>query len=524
VTPAGLEGLTGLAGIELPEECVEGVKANLALLAEHWRNLEGPINPPPPGGGVSAADGVGGFQNVSGVSPPPPSPSAPPPPGGGGVWGSLSAIAEAVRSGRSGAVEQVRAAIARIEALNGTMHAVTRLLTDSALADAATIDARIAAGEDVGPLAGVPFGVKDLFDVAGLTTTAGARMREGDPPATADAEAVRRLKAAGAVLVATLNMDEYAYGFATVNAAYGTTRNPHDPARLAGGSSGGSAAAVASGMLPLALGSDTNGSIRVPTGLCGIYGIKPTHEALPMAGVYPFVDSFDDIGPFATSAADLKLAWEVLGGHSDGGGQRMARLGGWFAANVSKELAAGIDAISDHLGGIPIVDLPEVGRARSAAFLMSAAEGGTLHLPELRTRALEFDPATRDRLIAGAMLPASAWFAAERFRAWYRAEVARVFDQYDVLVAPAAGVVAPLVDDPMIEVDGKRVPARANLGLYTQPLSFIGLPVVTVPLKRPGALPLGLQLVGAPGNEAALFALAERLEAAGLTGYSSPAL
>ncbi len=123
-----------------------------------------------------------------------------------------------------------------------------------------------------------------------------------------------RMRATGAVLVATLNMDEFAYGFATVNAAFGTTRNPHDVARLAGGSSGGSAAAVASGMLPLALGSDTNGSIRVPAALCGLYGLKPAHGSLPMQGVYPFVDSFDDIGPFATSIADLKLAWQVLGG------------------------------------------------------------------------------------------------------------------------------------------------------------------------------------------------------------------
>jgi aspartyl-tRNA(Asn)/glutamyl-tRNA(Gln) amidotransferase subunit A len=145
-----------------------------------------------------------------------------------------------------------------------------------------------------------------------------------------------------------------------------------------------------------------------------------------------------------------------------------------------------------------------------------------LHLPELRTRALEFDPATRDRLIAGAMLPASTYFAALRFRAWFAGEATKLFDQYDVLIAPAVGEVAPLIDDPMLTVDGKRVPARANLGLYTQPLSFIGLPVVTVPLKRPGALPLGLQLVGAPSNEGACFALAERLEAAGLVGYSTP--
>jgi aspartyl-tRNA(Asn)/glutamyl-tRNA(Gln) amidotransferase subunit A len=314
-------------------------------------------------------------------------------------------------------------------------------------------------------------------------------------------------------------MDAFAYGFATINAAYGTTRNPRDRSRIAGGSSGGSAAAVAAGMVPLSLGSDTNGSVRVPAALCGIYGLKPTHGALPMDGVYPFVDSFDDVGPFATSAADLELAWQVLGGaSSDARHGRVGRLGGWFARDVAPDLAAGIDAIAAHLGEVPTVELPEVGRARSAAFVMSAAEGGALHLPELRRRALAFDPQVRDRLLAGALVPVAAYASAQRFRGWFRSEVMAVFERFDVLIAPSAGVEAPPVDDPFIEVDGARVPARAHLGIYTQPLSFVGLPVVAVPLRCPGKLPLGLQLVGRPGGEAALFALARELEAAGLIG------
>ncbi|MCX8475738.1 MAG: AtzE family amidohydrolase [Sphingomonas sp.] len=438
---------------------------------------------------------------------------------------SVRAIAEEVRAGRRRAVDVVHSTLADIERLDAPIQAVTRLLADTALADAAAIDAAISRGLDPGPLAGVPFGVKDLFDVAGLPTTAGAGMRRDAAPATSDAEAVRRLKAAGAILVATLNMDEFAYGFATVNAAFGTTRNPHDPARLAGGSSGGSAAAVAAGMLPLTLGSDTNGSIRVPAALCGVYGLKPTHGTLPMDGVFPFVDSFDDIGPFAASAADLALAWGLLGGTAAPvpADIRVARLGGWFTRNACDALERGIDAIGAHFGGIPTVKLPEVDRARSAAFVMTAAEGGARHLPELRTRALEFDPATRDRLLAGAILPAATYLTAQRFQSWFRAQAARMFADHDVLIAPAVGDVAPRIDDPLIEVDGVRVPARAHLGIFTQPLSFIGLPVVTVPLLRPGELPLGLQLVGKPGAEAALFAIAGQLEVAGLTGVSAPA-
>ncbi|MFA6116163.1 MAG: AtzE family amidohydrolase [Sphingomonas sp.] len=436
---------------------------------------------------------------------------------------SVLAIAEAVRNGRRSAVSVAEEAIARIRERDGASGAVTRLLDDRALAEARAIDAIVAAGGDPGSLAGVPYGVKDLFDVAGLPTTAGAAMLRDAPPAIADAEAITRLRAAGAVLVATLNMDEFAYGFATVNAAFGTTCNPHDTDRLAGGSSGGSAAAVASGMLPLTLGSDTNGSIRVPAALCGLYGLKPAHGSLPMRGVYPFVDSFDDIGPFATSIADLKLVWQVVGGVSGAAGTRIGRLGGWFERNMAPELTAAIDALDTHLGGLERVEFPEVDRARSAAFLMTAAEGGARHLPELRRRPLEFDPATRDRLIAGAMLPAPHYLAAQAFRETFRAAVSALFERHDVLIAPCVGEVAPRIDDPFITIDGARVPARAHLGRLTQPLSFIGLPVIAVPLLRPGRLPLGLQLVGVPGREGALFGLAERLEADGLTGFSAPA-
>lgn len=436
---------------------------------------------------------------------------------------SCQAIAGAVGRGTLSAVKITRQAIERIRAEDGKYGAVTRLLDQRALAEAEAVDAKVARGEDPGPLAGVVYGVKDLFDVEGLATTAGAAMRRNARPATRDAEAIRRFQAAGAILVATLNMDEFAYGFATINAAYGTTRNPHDTERLSGGSSGGSAAAVASGMLPLALGSDTNGSIRVPAALCGLYGLKPTHGTLPMGGVFPFVDSFDDIGPFADSVGDLRLAWEVLKGEATpteapSGGNRVAKLGGWFAENVDPEITQAIDAI----GNFPTVELPEVSRARSAAFIMTAFEGGGRHFQQLRHRAMEFDPQVRDRLLAGALLPAAAYFTAERFRAWFRARADALFERYDVLIAPATTEAAPRIDDPNVTIGGQRVPARAHLGILTQPLSFIGLPVISVPLKRPGKLPLGLQLVGKPGGENTLFDFAERLEADGVIDTSRP--
>lgn len=431
-------------------------------------------------------------------------------------------LAVDVRRGRRSAVSIAQAALDAIRAGDGAINAITRILPDRSLAEAAAVDATVARGENPGPLAGVPYVVKDLFDVAGLPTTAGAAMRADAPPAERDAEAIQRMRAAGAVLVATANMDEFAYGFATVNAAHGTTRNPHDRARLAGGSSGGSAAAVAAAMVPVSLGSDTNGSVRVPAALCGLYCLKPTHGALPMTGVFPFVDSFDDIGPFATTIADLEAVWRVLGGSGEATVPRLARLGGWFARNVSPDLAAAIDRVAEHLGGLETVELPDVGRARSAAYLMTAGEGGARHLPELRRRALAFDPATRDRLIAGALMPASYYRDAQRFRETFRAAAETLFERHDVLIAPCVGEVAPLIDDPHVTVDGARMPARAHLGLFTQPLSFIGLPVIAAPLLRPGKLPLGLQIVGRPGSEATLFALAGRLEREGFTGATPP--
>ena len=427
-------------------------------------------------------------------------------------------IAADVRAGRRTAVHFAERSLTRISERDGAIGAITRVLDDRALDEARALDAIVAGGGDPGPLAGVPYAVKDLFDVKGLPTTAGAGMLRDAPPATSDAEAILRMRAAGAVLVATCNMDEYAYGFATINAAYGTTRNPCDLSRLAGGSSGGSAAAVTAGMVPVALGSDTNGSIRVPAALCGLYGYKPAHGSLPMAGVYPFVDSFDDIGPFARTIDDLAMVCGVLAGNSaqSESESKIARLSGWFRENLSVEMMEALGVFE----ALPEVMLPDVEQARSAAFLMTAAEGGRRHLPELRRRAMAFDPATRDRLIAGAMLPTAHYLAALKVRERFHATVERVLTTYDVLVAPCVGEVAPTIADPVVTVGGERVPARAHLGRLTQPISFIGLPVIAAPLKRPGGLPLGVQLIGWPGREDALFAYATRLERDGVIGSS----
>lgn len=433
---------------------------------------------------------------------------------------SALAVAADVRAGRLSALSVVRDGIDAIRALDTGLGAVTRLLDERAKAMAQAVDDKVARGIDPGPLAGVLFGVKDLFDVVGLPTTAGAAMRVGAPMAERNAVVVERMAAAGAVLVATLNMDEFAYGFATDNAHFGLTRNPHDRERLAGGSSGGSAVAVASGMMSIALGSDTNGSVRIPASLTGCWGLKPAHGTLPMEGVFPFVDSFDDVGVFTQTLRDLRLVWQVLRGEDfeeHRAPVRVARLGGWFARNLTGDMAKSVARVCDAIGNCPMVEPLAVPQARSAAFLMTAMEGGARHLPELRRDAMGFDPATRDRLIAGAAFPYAAYQDACTVRERFRAQFERLFEEHDVLVAPAVSGIAPRIDEPMIMVDGKAVSARANLGLYTQPISFIGLPVIAAPVRQAaGVLPMGVQLIGRPGGEAAMLALAAELERQGV--------
>ena len=447
-----------------------------------------------------------------------------------------SALGARVQAGEVSASEVTRAALDRIAARDPALGACTAVQADAALADAAAVDARIARGEPVGPLAGAPFVAKNLFDIAGVTTLAGARMRLDAPAAARDATAVARLKAAGAILVATTNTDEFAYGFTTENSHFGVTRNPRDPARLAGGSSGGSAAAVAAGFAPLALGSDTNGSIRIPAAFCGVWGLKPTFGRLSRAGAWPFVASLDHIGPMARSVADLALAYDVLQGPDPAdpacttrapepasadlakgaAGLRVGVLGGWFRRGAQDCALEAVDAAASVLSGQAEVMLAESDLARAAAFLITAAEGANLHLEDLRRRPEAFDPGVRDRLLAGALLPAALVIQAHRFRRRYQRAAAVLFRDYDILLAPAAPCRAIGRDQRVLEIEGVEMLARAHIGIYTQPISLIGLPVVTAPVPLPGGPPLGVQIVAAPWCEAHALRAAGALERAGV--------
>lgn len=444
-------------------------------------------------------------------------------------------IAEAVKGGQVTARAVTEAALKRIERHNPMLGAFTDVTAARALEQAELVDSKIRNAMDPGPLAGVPFAVKNLYDIKGVTTRAGSKINRDNPPAERDATLVTRLEAAGAVLLGGLNMDEYAYGFTGENAHDGPSRNPHALDRMTGGSSAGPAAAVAGGLVPLSLGSDTNGSIRVPASFCGLFGLKPTYGRLSRAHSFPFVSSLDHLGPFARSTRDLALAYDTLQGFDEADpaqtkrvneptsarlkhpipGLRIAVAGDYFLG--APEVQAQVQKVAKALEATKTVTLPDAQAARAAAFIITMAEGATLHLERLRERPDDFDPEVRDRLLAGAMLPGVWVERAQKLRRVFRDRVLKLFDGVDAILTPATPMKAPLLGQKTAMFGGVELPVRPNLGIFTQPISFIGLPVVTVPVWQYGEdLPLGVQVIAAPWREDVCLRIAHQLETAGV--------
>ena len=435
-------------------------------------------------------------------------------------------IATAVRGGLATAGLVVDATLARIAARNPVVNAFTVLVADRARERAARLDMSRASGGALGPLAGVPFGVKAMIDIAGVTTTAGSALHLRSPAALHDAAVVRRLEAAGAICVGALNMDEFGLGGTTENALYGPTRNPHDPARTAGGSSGGCAAAVAAGLVPLAIGGDALGSIRLPASLCGVYGLRPTRGLVSRHGVMGG-GGISTLGPMARSAADIGLCHDVLieragadraraGDRADPGALRLALAGGYFRERLDPDAADAVERAARALAIDRVVDFPQPRLARAAAMLINTSETPVGKLDALRTRLEEFDPATRDRFLAHALMPAQWPLSAQRFREWHIGQVLRMFESVDVLLLPATPCTAPLLGTPTLVIDGVELPTGPTLGWFTQPLAGTDCPALTVPIARPGRLPIGIQLFAPPRCERWLVRIAQRLEAAGV--------
>jgi len=458
------------------------------------------------------------------------------------AWLDGAAITAGISSGSFSAREVIETTLGRIERYDTTLNAFTAVTAERALARADAVDAARARGAALGPLAGVPFAVKNLIDIAGLPTLAGSKINRERPAASRDATLVVRLEEAGAILVGALNMGEYAYDFTGENIHYGPSRNPHDPARMTGGSSGGSGGAVASALATFALGSDTNGSIRVPASFCGVFGLKPTFGRLSRAGSFPFVSSLDHLGPLARSLGDLAVAYDAMQGHDpedpvctarpaepaiavldEGiGDLRIAVAGGYFHQGAFAEALQAVGQAARALGATREVDLPEAARARAAAYVITVAEGAAMHLDRLRDAAESFDPVVRDRLIAGALMPAALVVRAHKFRRWFQAQVLELFQQVDVILAPATPCVAPVIGQQTIMLDGVEHPLRPNIGIFTQPISFIGLPVVALPVPLPSGLPIGVQVIAAPWREDIALRVARALELSGVVRSPRP--
>lgn len=451
------------------------------------------------------------------------------------AFASATELARMIAAREVSPVEVVRAHLERITALDGSLRTFITLTADAALAAAAAAEAAVVAGRPLGPLHGVPLGLKDLYDTAGVRTTGGSRILADRVPA-ADATVVRRLREAGMIVLGKLNMVEFAYGPEGLNPHYGHPRNPWDATthRMAGGSSSGSGAAVAAGLAPVALGSDTGGSIRIPCSLCGLTGIKPTYGRVSRAGVLPLSWSMDHVGPMTRSAADCALVLGAMAGYDpadpstsvlpvpdytaaltgDIRGLRVGLLRGFFLESATAEVRAGVEGAATTLekagAVVDEVALPGVRHAGAGSLAVVATEALAYHAAWLRTRAADYDPDVRTRLMLGAFVTGVHYVRAQQARALLRREVDEALARRDVLLAPATPITAPAIEARQATLGDGPADIRSALIRLTRPFNFSGHPACSVPCGvTAGGLPIGMQIVGRPFDEATVLRAAD---------------
>ena len=414
-----------------------------------------------------------------------------------------AAARRALDAGDAGVVELTEAALARAEALQPVLGAFATLTPELAREQARTAEAELRAGQARGPLHGLPVAVKDVIDVAGVPTrlgTPGAGHRVPDR----SARVVDALIAGGAIVIGKATTHELALGMTTPAA-----RNPHDPERIAGGSSGGPAVAVAAGIAALALGTDTNGSVRCPASHCGVIGLKPTREALSRAGVAPLAWTQDTVGVLAPDARSAADAWRVLGPPSQQGEVHRIGVDRAACAAAAPEVGDGVTAALDELSGVELVDVegPDLALCSGASVLAIVVEAA-----EAWGDALDgVGPAVRGALRAGREVPPEAYLDAKRARVLVSARMRALFEReaLDALALPTVPVTAtPAVLD-RVPFHGRERSVESLQGLFTAPASLTGQPALSVPCGRDAdGMPIGLQLLGRSGAEEALLALA----------------
>jgi aspartyl-tRNA(Asn)/glutamyl-tRNA(Gln) amidotransferase subunit A len=429
--------------------------------------------------------------------------------------------ARALRAGGATAERTTADCLAQIAARNAELNAFITVTADSALVQAREADRELAAGRDRGPLHGVPISLKDLIDVEGVPTTAASRVRAAHIAAS-DAAVTARLRAAGAVLVGKTNLHEFALGTTNEDSAYGPARHPLDPRRSPGGSSGGSAVAVATGMSLASIGTDTGGSIRIPSAMCGLVGLKPSLGEIPTAGVVPLSTTLDGVGPMARSVADARVVYHALRGESPGphSGVRPQRLGiprDYFLALLDRQVASVFERACDSIraAGIAVVDvaIPHAGDLAAVYTHIVLAEAAAFHAAGLEQRPDGYTPNVRLRLELGRAILAEDYLRALRGRERLRGEVDAALRGCDALLLPTVAVPATLLGVETVTVGATEEPVRNITLRLTQLFNVTGHPAITLPcgLTAEG-LPVGLQLAGHAGATGALLDVAATIE------------
>jgi aspartyl-tRNA(Asn)/glutamyl-tRNA(Gln) amidotransferase subunit A len=429
--------------------------------------------------------------------------------------------AAALRAGHLTSEDLVTLSQQAIAAHDAGTHAFIRVDLGEALTAARRADVERADGIDPGPLHGMPISLKDLIDVAGQPTTAASRVRAGRV-AWADATVVTRLRSAGVIFLGKTNLHEFALGTTSEDSAYGPVLHPADHTRSAGGSSGGSAVAVATGMGLASVGTDTGGSIRIPAAACGIVGLKPSLGDVPTTGVFPLSVTLDHVGPLARSVQDAAWMWSVLADRpihtvapAPLAGLRVGVLGGYFADPIDATVAEAFGLACDQLldAGVTLVPLTFdlAPRITDTYVNLALPEGAHFHAAWLDTRRDDYSPAVHDRLMHGRTIPAVAYLQARQERASMHKAVEALFSTVDALMLPTLPIVAPVSGQPTVTIGQTDLPVRVAMLKHTQLFNLTGHPAISLPLTTPG-LPAGLQLVGPSASTPRLLDIAAACE------------
>ncbi len=441
----------------------------------------------------------------------------------------IAHLAAAVRSGSTSAGVIVADAIDRAERSQPAINAFTTIDREGALQRAASIDKRAGSGIDPGPLAGVPIGLKDLIDQKGIPTTNGAAFEAAVPERSAPV--VSRLEDAGAVIIGRTGLHEFAYGFTSENEHFGPVRNPWDVALSPGGSSGGSGAAVAAGVVSAAIGTDTGGSVRVPAALCGVTGLKVTYGRVPLEGVTPLAPSLDTVGPLAGSVADLAVLYRVMAGEdrsidaADLSGVRIGVPRQWTGGVIDAATRGAFEGVLERIAGaaaaVEPVDEPALAVTDIAAAAVSV-EIMKVHRKRWMNEPGRYGAEVAERLGAAAAVPESYARDVLEWDAAARRALERLFDRFDVLATPTVGAMRKVIGVPDMDVDGEPVFHRTVLAQYTWPVNRTGNPALALPVPGSGAPPASLQLIGPRFEEAALLGVGLALEEQGFIATELP--